>query len=148
MNDIRGLVTEALMQRQKNNIPVRQPLSKLFINKKIDEKYLSILKEEINIKEILIDNSKEYSKDQNVILDLEITPELKREGDYRELIRKIKDLRKEKNLTPNDIAILFIETDKERIDFIKSFKEELKKDCKLSEIKLIEGNEEKIILEN
>ena len=68
MNDIRGLVTEALMQRQKNNIPVRQPLSKLFINKKIDEKYLSILKEEINIKEILIDNSKEYSKDQNVIL--------------------------------------------------------------------------------
>ncbi len=148
MDEVRALVTEALMQRQKNNIPVRQPLSKLFINKKIDKKYLDILKEEINVKEALLDNTKEYFENQNVILDLEITQELKKEGDYRELTRKIKDLRKDKNLTPSDIAVLFVESGKERIDFIKSLEEELKKDCKLSIIKFIEGNEEKISLEN
>ncbi len=148
MDEVRSLVTEALMQRQKNNIPVRQPLSKLWTKIKLDKKYIDILKEEVNIKEILIGEVKEYSENQNVILDLEISSELKREGDYRELTRKIKDLRKEKNLTPSDIAVLFVESSKERIDFITSFTNELKKDCKLFLIKFTEGNEEKIILEN
>ncbi len=147
MEGIRNIVTEALMIRQKNNIPVRQPLSKLWIKMNIDKKYLDIIKEELNVKEIIIDEAKDYENNtgnQNVILDLEINDELKREGDYRELTRKIKDLRKEKNLTPNDIAVLFVKASKERINFIVSFESELKKDTKLSLIKFEEIKDENI----
>lgn len=99
------------------------------------------------MKEVVINESKDYTENQNVILDLEITSELKREGDYRELARKIKDLRKEKKLTPNDTAVLFVKGSKDRIDFIISFEEELKKDTKLSMIKFEEGDVEEFDLE-
>lgn len=146
MKEVRAIVTEALMIRQKNNLPVRQPLSTLFINLDIDNKYFDIIKEEVNVKNILIDKNKDYFENQNTILDLEITEELKREGDYRELTRKIKDLRKEKGLTPNDIVVLLVKSSKDRIDFVKSFEENLKKDCKLSSFNFEESEKEEFIL--
>ena len=85
---------------------------------------------------------------KNIILNLEITPELKKEGDYRELTRKIKDLRKENNLVASDVVSLLIKTNSERKAFIESFKEELIKDCKLSDIKFEESQKEEIILIN
>ncbi|MFO0743856.1 MAG: class I tRNA ligase family protein [Candidatus Paceibacterota bacterium] len=148
MQKVRDVVTEALMVRQKNNIPVRQPLSSLTTKIKIDEKYFEILKEEINVKDIKIDEKQNYEEGKNIILDLEITPELKKEGDYRELTRKIKDLRKENNLVASDVVSLLIKTNSERKDFIESFKEELIKDCKLSDIKFEESQKEEIILIN
>lgn len=147
MQNVRNLVTEALMIRQKNNIPVRQPLAQLWTKIKLDKKYFDIIKDEINVKEIIINEAKDYFENQNVILNLEITGELKREGDYRELTRKIKDLRKENNLTSNDTVILFVKASKERIDFITSFEEHLKKDTKLSLIKFEEDDNEEFILE-
>ena len=138
MEEVRELVTELLMIRQKNNIPVRQPLATAYINKDIKEKYINIIAEELNVKKI--------EKGDENSLDLVLTEELKKEGEYREFSRKVKDLRKENNLTPNDIAILFVKANKERIELIKSFEEEIKKECKLSEIKFEEGGEEEISL--
>ena len=43
-----------------------------------------------------------------MILDLEITPELKAEGQVREFIRQVQDLRKQSGLSPCDRARLFL----------------------------------------
>ncbi len=139
MEEVRSVVTELLMIRQKNNLPVRQPLEKATINKDL-ENYFEVIKDEINVKYLSI-------SDENS-LDLNLTEELKREGQYRELVRKIKDLRKESNLTPSDTVALEFKGDKNKIDFVNSFEEELKKDCKLSEIKFEEGEEEEIKIQN
>lgn len=146
MTEVRSLVTEALMVRQKNNLPVRQPLFSLTTKINIDKKYFEILQEEINVKEIIIDENQNYDADKNLILDLELTAELRKEGEYRELTRKIKDFRKENNLVASDIVSLLVKTNLERIDFIKSFEEELKKDCKLSDIKFEEAEREEIFI--
>ncbi|MEN9338417.1 MAG: hypothetical protein RI945_142 [Candidatus Parcubacteria bacterium] len=137
MEEVREVVTEVLMIRQKNNIPVRQPLAQATINKNL-EKYFKIIADEVNVKEVVIG-------DENN-LDLNLTDELKREGDYRELTRKIKDLRKEENLTPSDVAVLVVKSSEDRIVSIKSFEEELQKDCKLSKIEFTLGEEERLEL--
>ena len=64
-----------------------------------------ILAEELNVKE------SEYKKSSantlKVDLDTNITPELKIEGEVRDLIRSIQQLRKEMNLTLNDKTKIF-----------------------------------------
>ena len=54
-----------------------------------------------------------------------ITPELKLEGEYRELVRMIQDLRKEKGLAPQDIISLTLPEQYKEI--VETFGEELKK---------------------
>ncbi|MEI6352741.1 MAG: class I tRNA ligase family protein [Candidatus Nomurabacteria bacterium] len=146
MVEVRSLVTEALMIRQKNNLPVRQPLSSVTTKIKLDEKYFEILKDEINVKEIILDEKAEYSESSNLFLDLNITEELKKEGEYRELTRKVKDLRKENNLVASDIVSLLVKTNQERKDFILTFKEELMKDCKLSDVEFEESEKEEMVI--
>ncbi len=124
MEEVREMVTSLLMIRQKNNIPVRQPLAKAFINKNINEKYFEILKEEINVKDINIVDAGEENN-----LDLNLTEELKREGEQRELSRKIKDKRKELNFVSSDNIKLFISENKK--DLIDN---EYKKEMKISEV--------------
>ena len=41
-------------------------------------------------------------------LDLEVTAELRSEGERRDFIRQIQDLRKQSGLSPQDRAILFL----------------------------------------
>ena len=61
MDKVRKIVSSALSIRKKNKIRVRQPLNKLKIN--IDknewiENYIELIKEEVNVKEIIIDEKK------------------------------------------------------------------------------------------
>jgi isoleucyl-tRNA synthetase len=100
MEQVRNLVTLGLEARQKANIKVRQPLAKLFVPKhNLQNEYLGILKDELNVKEITVDES---LLEGQVVLDAEITDELRDEGDMRELVRKIQDMRKEIGLEPKD----------------------------------------------
>jgi isoleucyl-tRNA synthetase len=104
MKTVREIVTSALLVRQTNNIKVRQPLATLFINQKVGDEYMDIIKEELNVLEVVIDEERV----ELTSLDLVITPELKLAGDKRELQREIRDLRKEAGLTQNDFADLEI----------------------------------------
>ena len=72
-------------------------------------------------------------EETTVELDTEITPELKREGEYRELVREIQDMRKEKGLIPNDKIILTLP--KKHQEAITGFETELKKTVGATEIK-------------
>lgn len=105
---VQQICEQGNMIRKTQNISTRQPLSKLTIstNQKLDlsEKLIEIVKSEINIKTVEIIKS---SDSLSVSLDTNITPELKAEGDSRDLIRSIQSLRKEANLDLKDKIIIF-----------------------------------------
>ena len=65
-------------------------------------------------------------------LDLSISPELKEEGDLRELLRKIQDLRKENGLKVSDIANLTVP--KEFESLISKYGEQIKKATSLGSV--------------
>lgn len=101
MKSVREIVTLALEARSKQNIKVRQPLSKLVINIDLSSEFTALVQDEVNIKKVVYKemvNPSEISLNgepyPTVALDVEITPELKREGDVRELMRAIQDARK------------------------------------------------------
>ena len=100
MKETRELVTLGLDARQKANIKVRQPLARMTIAKTtLSEKYLEIVKDELNIKEIVMSDA---VQEGTVELDTIITDALRDEGDMRELVRKIQDLRKTSGCEPRD----------------------------------------------
>lgn len=142
MEEVRKIVTLGLEARSKSNIKVRQPLAKLKIKTdKVLEEYLGLVKDEINVKEVVIDNSIPAL----VELDLNITSELKAEGQARELIRGIQELRKQKNLNPSDIVNLKIKTEQIGQDLVKKFEVEIKKTTQVRNISFGEIEEATIV---
>lgn len=143
MQNTRDIVSLGLQLRQKNNIPVRQPLSELKVKSlKLSSEYIELIKDELNVKEVVQDES----LTSEVALDLEITPKLKQEGYYRELVRAVQDMRKDMGLVPSDVISLHIKTDNAGEDIINRFKNEILKTVGAKEIKFddIDGNEVKI----
>jgi len=108
MEETRRIVNLALGERKRADIKVRQPLASLKIRNQIskikDEKeLLELIKEEINVKEIIFDSAIK----EEVELDTRITPELKEEGLVREIIRQIQEMRKRSGLTPRDKILIY-----------------------------------------
>src|SRR3989344_1954607 len=107
MEMIRRIITEALSERAKFQIKVRQPLALLKVKNpkiKTEKELLELIKEEVNVKEISFDQSLESEAQ----LEKGITKELKEEGVVREIIRHIQKMRKEAGLTPKEeISIVF-----------------------------------------
>lgn len=110
MREAREVVTLGLEARQKAGVKVRQPLSNIQITKELGVEYLEVIKDELNIKNISVGDE--------LVLDTNITSELKLEGEYRELIRTVQAMRKDAGLNPNDkIKIVLKEESKEAYGF-------------------------------
>ncbi len=109
MDDTRNIITEALQLRAKNGIRVRQPLSELIItNYEKQEDFMEIMKEEVNVKNVIFKSGSE----NKVELNTEITSELKLEGQAREIIRYIQEMRKEAGYeVDNHIKIGYVGAD-------------------------------------
>lgn len=106
MELVREIVTKGLELRSHANIKVRQPLSVFKIkNTKLSTVYLYIIGEELNVKKVEIDSLIEL----DFYLDIEITPELRDEGDMRDIIRKVQDMRKTADLVPTDTVIVTLD---------------------------------------
>lgn len=124
MEQVRGIVTLGLEARQKAGIKVRQPLAKLTaFGFQLSDQYKEIIEEELNIREFILEaNSKQQTAP--VVLDIEITPELKKEGDFREFVRAVQDLRKQKGLTPTDTIVLTVSENASDVlaPYMESFK--------------------------
>lgn len=99
------------MIRKTKQISTRQPLSTLTIssNQKINlsDSLLEIIKNEINVKIVETTDLGVSNQNLTVELDTNITPELKQEGDARDLIRQIQSLRREANLNLKDKIQIF-----------------------------------------
>ena len=110
MKETRDTISSALKVRQVSGIKVRQPLQTLTLKNealKNKDAFLELIQDEVNIKDIVFDASLE----EDVVLDTHITPELKEEGDVRELIRTIQGLRKDAELSPQDTAVFVYDGD-------------------------------------
>jgi isoleucyl-tRNA synthetase len=91
MKKVRDVISEGLQQRALNKIKVRQPLAGATIKHKIENAELvEIMQEELNVKSVVVLEAQE----ENIKLDIAITPELKLEGTARELVRAIQEMRK------------------------------------------------------
>lgn len=144
MERVRKIVTLGLEARQKAGIKVRQPLAKLevkdmnFETRRFlfwkdyvrPEDYLDLIKEEINVKEVVENKNIEGEG----LLDIKISEELKQEGDYRELVRGLQEMRKNMGLTPNDVVALAFETSDAGRKLIEKFEGDLKKTVLVSGI--------------
>lgn len=88
--------------RKEASIKLRQPLAEVTYGckEKLGEDLEQLLTEELNVKKVEYQKS---SKDEpSLKLDTKITPSLQEEGEFRDLVRQIQQLRKDQNLTLAD----------------------------------------------
>lgn len=129
----RELINNGLSLRMKQDehqvsIKVRQPLQfAAYAGAKLAEYYEQIMAEELNVKEIRwIENLDEHLADYDVTesvikpenwieISKHLTPELKREGLMREVIRHIQSARKKAGLQVDDRIMLQLTTNDEQL---------------------------------
>ena len=120
MKFVRDIISEGLKLRARTQIKVRQPLKELKVESrnlpageagsKVGDEFVEIIKEELNIKNVTEENFDFNEKAKNmsevngikIMLDTEITEELKLEGQAREVIRAIQQMRKEADYQLDD----------------------------------------------
>lgn len=144
MAEVRRIASLGLEARSKAKINVRQPLATLMIMKKVGRpdlasspELLTLIKDEVNVKDIVW---KDIATE--VELDTALTPVLKEEGQVRELIRMIQDLRKKEDLKIEDVVALVITIDPSQTEgksVIEKNKTEIMKTTGLTSIDIVEG---------
>ena len=124
MNALRTAVNDGLSKRASEGIKVRQPLASVkLINTisqdtpaEVEQFLIDIAKDELNVKSVeIVTDSESESAQPSVVYDLTITPELKREGLMREIVRHVQSARKQAGLQIDDRIILSISSDDSEI---------------------------------
>jgi len=124
MNALRAAVNDGLSKRAAEGIKVRQPLASAKLVSTISQNtpeevaqfLVDIARDELNVKTVEVFtgselDSPEASAQPSVVYDLTITPELKREGLMREIIRHVQSARKKAGLQVDDRIELNITSD-------------------------------------
>jgi len=133
MREVRSLVSLGLEARARAGIKVRQPLSSLTIKslQLVEKKeYFALIQDEINVKHIDFNEAIETE----VVLDTNVTPELKQEGDVRELMRAIQDMRKEKNFSAGDKVDVSLALTLEGKGAVEVWKKEIISTCSIANL--------------
>ena len=93
-------------------VKVRQPLAALtYGGDKLGEYYEAIIADEVNVKEVKYVNEVKLA----VTVDKNITPELKREGMAREVVRAVQNARKQAGLQVDDRIVLLLTAEDEEL---------------------------------
>ena len=116
MRQVRNIVALVLGERASKAIKVRQPLAMVKVKsekvKGLGKELLDLIKDEVNLKEIVFDKNIQ----NEVELDLNITEELKEEGIAREFVRFVQGMRKDTGLEPSDEIVIHISGDQGILD--------------------------------
>ncbi len=131
---VRQMVNLGLRARAEAKIKVRQPLAGLKIKDlrfKQEQELLDLIREEINVKEIVFDSKIK----QEIKLDTGITPKLKEEGQVREIIRHIQALRKKAGLTPKDKVSIYCSGSPQLVKVLTENKKTILKETKAKDLK-------------
>ncbi|MCK5476064.1 MAG: class I tRNA ligase family protein [Candidatus Pacebacteria bacterium] len=175
MNFVRDIVSLGLAIRAKNGLKVRQPLDQLKVENwkqinnnsdvekalkkvseiKIEGELLELIKDELNVKNVefvdeIVEKDNWVIEEDNKIkiaLNVEITEELKLEGQAREIIRHIQVMRKEAKYDRNDVITIkysFIDEDKDIKKVFDKWKDYISKECLAKNVEftdeLVEGD--------
>jgi isoleucyl-tRNA synthetase len=125
MDAVRKIVETGLAARATAKMPIRQPLQKAKITNyksQITNEYLEIIKEELNVKEVIVEKG---AGELAVELDTILTEELKLEGMKRELIRAVNNLRKEAKLTIQDKIVWELKKSPVMEKLLSTYRDEL-----------------------
>jgi len=147
MDEVRKIIELGFAERDKVGIKVRQILSRATVFSgglkiKDNNSYLDLIKDELNVKDV--EMKKEEEGDLRVEIDTNISEELKKEGVKRELIRFINLMRKDNNLSIEDLAEVEIKTNSHLVSkTLELFKEDIKKETLSSEITLTDLKDDK-----
>jgi isoleucyl-tRNA synthetase len=143
MSEVRRTVSLALEARAKAGIKIRQPLARLTVKNltlRGKDEYNELIKDEVNLKEVSFDENIA----EDVVLDIAITPELKKEGQFRDLLRTVQELRKTTGLQPSDVVDLHVKTNDDGKALVGAFESELMKTALVRKISFEEVTGEQV----
>jgi isoleucyl-tRNA synthetase len=143
MDIVRESVSKALELRDTAGIKVRQPLSRLEIpedNWVQQEDLIDIIREEVNVKEVVSREGSEY------LLDTTITDELRKEGIAREIIRTIQATRKDANLMPEDVVSCLVQAPSNVRNAILEYEGFISSSVNARELSLEDGDDIRVTL--
>ncbi|MCX6712965.1 MAG: class I tRNA ligase family protein, partial [Candidatus Vogelbacteria bacterium] len=146
----RELVEIGLALRDKRGLKVRQPLASFLVSDILSAELATVVADELNVKEVkksnLVNLGERYesyappgAENPVAALDCELTPELKQEGEMRDLVRQIQEARKKAGLMPDNVIKLKITTSEEGVHFINRFYDKIKETTNSREIILQTG---------
>jgi len=148
MTEVREIVSLALMGRLTLKINVKQPLKdvKTSIQRldKKDKEFFDLIKDEINVKEIIIIEEKNNDGSIKTELNQQITEDLKEEGIMREIVRAVQAERKNQNLVPQDKISVELSLSKPEKEIVEKNEEFFMKEFRATEIILKEEGKQKI----
>jgi len=132
MKKVREIVEKTHAIRKDKGIKVRQPLAKLTIFEKSFGKadLHQVILDETNIKKLEFSKAKSQEKELQISLDTKLTDSLKKEGQARDLIRQIQNLRKKAGVKLDQKITLTAPS------YPKEFEQYIKKKTLVTKIKL------------
>ena len=153
MNALRTAVNDGLSKRASEGIKVRQPLASVKLVNTISQDtpaevaqfLIDIAKDELNVKSVeIVTESESESAQPSVVYDLTITPELKREGLMREIVRHVQSARKQAGLQIDDRIVLSISSDDSEISqAVDAFADVIKAETLAVELNSVVNESEK-----
>ena len=153
MNALRTAVNDGLSKRASEGIKVRQPLASVKLINTISQDtsaevaqfLIDIAKDELNVKSVeIVTDSEPESAQPSVVYDLTITPELKREGLMREIVRHVQSARKQAGLQIDDRIVLSISSDDSEISqAVDAFADVIKSETLAVELNSVVNESEK-----
>jgi len=156
LNDMaraREIINEALAQRmirddEFGQIKIRQPLAELVYGgeEKLDDFYEQIIADEVNVKQV---KHSDQTSGENIMLDKKITPELKREGQSREVIRFIQKARKDAGLNVDDRIVVNLTTNNRGLnEAVNEFRDTIAAEILANEFAENDGYATNVLVEN